>query len=160
MFSPLPHHIKVINDAVMGGQSTSSVHIIEQGILFSGEVSLANNGGFASMRSQWPWLNRQPAVKNHNLIQLRVKGDGKRYQFRLFTADNIDGSAYVYNFATKNNKSVTISIAFSEFSPRFRGRPIQKPPLDLNNILEYGLLIGDKQEGGFAVFLESLSTID
>ncbi len=43
---------RIVNDAVMGGLSSSTVSINNEGkILFSGNVSLDNNGGFASLRS-------------------------------------------------------------------------------------------------------------
>ena len=41
-----------VNDGVMGGVSKGGVSRTEQGtMLFSGELSLANNGGFASIRT-------------------------------------------------------------------------------------------------------------
>jgi hypothetical protein len=43
---------RIVNDGVMGGLSTSNVRINDEGkISFSGNVSLDNNGGFASLRS-------------------------------------------------------------------------------------------------------------
>ena len=40
-----------LNDDVMGGVSTSSMQSTEKTILFTGEVSTDNNGGFVSLRS-------------------------------------------------------------------------------------------------------------
>ena len=156
---PLPHHIKTINDTVMGGSSHSRVQITNQKIHFSGEVSLANNGGFASMRGIWPWLN-SPLVIDMKGIKIIFKGDGKRYQFRLFTADNNDGSAYVYHFDTKMNEPIVVNVPVSAFEASYRGRPIEKPGLQLKDVLEDGLLIGDQQEGRFSLVLESLSIIN
>lgn len=156
---PLPHHIKIFNDTVMGGRSNSQVRISNQVIHFSGEVSLANNGGFASMRSQWPWVHRPMTSQQIDTIQITVQGDGKRYQFRLFTADNSDGSAYVYDFETVDKETTVITIALSVFSARFRGCAIQKPDLKLDNILEYGLLIGDKQVGCFSLCFKGIELI-
>ncbi|MGB6108218.1 MAG: CIA30 family protein, partial [Mycobacterium sp.] len=39
-----------VNDPVMGGRSTSSVTFGDGGLVFSGAISLENNGGFASAR--------------------------------------------------------------------------------------------------------------
>ena len=158
--TPLPHHIKTINDTVMGGCSHSRVHVANQKIQFSGQVSLANNGGFASMRGTWPWLNSPLVMTDTDVIKIRIKGDGKGYQFKLFTADNNDGSAYVFKFDTKMNESIVINAPVSDFEARYRGRPIEKPRLELGHVLEYGLLIGDQQEGRFAMVLESLSIIE
>ena len=38
----------IVNDGVMGGRSSSRVERTDEGIRFSGNLSLANNGGFAS----------------------------------------------------------------------------------------------------------------
>ena len=156
----LPHHIKTINDTVMGGCSHSRVQIDNQKIHFSGEVSLANNGGFASMRGTWPWLNSPSSIQDGHAIKIIVKGDGQRYQFRLFTADNNDGTAYVYKFETTPDQTCTIEMPLTGFTARFRGQPAEKPRLDLKNILEYGLLIGGQQAGRFDLLLESLSIMD
>tara|TARA_B110000196_G_scaffold262804_1_gene234824 strand:- start:34 stop:516 length:483 start_codon:yes stop_codon:yes gene_type:complete len=48
---------QIVNDDVMGGVSTSRFQILTNGAVFSGVVSLENNGGFASVRSL-------PAKKN------------------------------------------------------------------------------------------------
>ncbi len=154
--TPLPHHIKIINDTVMGGCSHCRVQISNQNIHFRGEVSLANNGGFASMRGQWPWLN-QTTSKESNAVRIKVQGDGKQYQFHLLTVDNHDGSAYVFDFETQADKICTIHMPLHAFSTRYRGRPIQKPPLQLNHVTEYGLLIGKQQTGEFQIVLKELS---
>jgi len=41
----------IVNDGVMGGVSQSGLRHDPQGMIFEGQVSLENNGGFASMRS-------------------------------------------------------------------------------------------------------------
>jgi hypothetical protein len=43
--------LQVINDDVMGGQSRSKLLRTAKGLLFEGDVSLANDGGFASFRA-------------------------------------------------------------------------------------------------------------
>ena len=40
-----------VNDPVMGGLSTSAVSFRDGGLVFSGSISLENNGGFTSARS-------------------------------------------------------------------------------------------------------------
>ena len=42
---------QIVNDDVMGGVSTSRFQVRTNGAVFSGVVSLENNGGFASVRS-------------------------------------------------------------------------------------------------------------
>ena len=46
---------------------------------FYGNVSLENNGGFSLLRYQSAFLK----LKDYTEVFLRVKGDGKKYQFRI-----------------------------------------------------------------------------
>ena len=47
----------VVTDRVMGGVSTSKVAYSKESLVFSGYVSLENNGGFASIRSEQQLFN-------------------------------------------------------------------------------------------------------
>ena len=58
---------QIVNDDVMGGVSTSKFQVLTNGgAIFSGVVSLENNGGFASVRSSavrsWNWLVDTPPI--------------------------------------------------------------------------------------------------
>ena len=64
---------QIVNDGVMGGRSSSRVEGTGEGIRFSGNLSLANNGGFASMRSR----PKELSLKSSDTIVLRVRGDGR-----------------------------------------------------------------------------------
>ncbi|MBH0030772.1 CIA30 family protein [Pseudoalteromonas sp. SWYJZ98] len=93
----------VINDSVMGGVSNSQVTQTQESLLFTGNVSLDNNGGFASIRTE---LNTQS--QNTKAIALRVKGDGQTYQLRLRTTNYLNGAAYTHSFKTVKNEWVDI----------------------------------------------------
>ncbi len=71
---------KIVNDGVMGGLSSSKVELRDDKLIFSGEVSLENNGGFASTRRVG-----FKSPENTNKIRVRIKADGKIYKFRLRT---------------------------------------------------------------------------
>ena len=88
----------IVNDGVMGGISKSSLVLTNAGHgRFSGHVSMANNGGFASIQ-----LNKTiKLAEEKKFIVLRIKGDGKRYEFRL--KGNISQSqSYVQQFDTSD----------------------------------------------------------
>ena len=70
----------IVNDGVMGGRSTSKISLTdERTALFTGFVSLENNGGFASTRAAFQSLD----LSAYEGVTLRVKGDGRRYQLRF-----------------------------------------------------------------------------
>ena len=65
---------RIINDGVMGGFSSGNIQWSEKNtaMIWSGIVSLENNGGFASIRTLPKIYNAGDFKK----ITLRVKGDG------------------------------------------------------------------------------------
>ena len=70
----------IVNDNVMGGISNSDLYITkENNLMFYGNVSLKNNGGFASSRLRF----NKGKLKDVKAFQLRVKGDGKIYKFKF-----------------------------------------------------------------------------
>ena len=148
--------IVVVNDSVMGGRSSSKYTFTGKTVTFTGEVSLKNNGGFASLRMIWPFEKA-----NNNRIQLKLIGDGKAYQFRLRTNRGFDGAAYVYQFNTIKDKLITIEMDIDQFVPSFRGRKLTNmPKLNLTDVRQMGLLIADKQTGEFEIQIESISLLN
>jgi len=155
-FSNIAHQQwMIVNDGVMGGNSSSRFQINSDGnAVFLGTVSLANNGGFASVKN-----HERIRLDGYSAIELRVKGDGKRYSFRLQTgeAGHIHKWSYEQRFDTRTMEWMTVTLPFSGFKPTYRGRTPDVPALDLNSIMRYGLLISDKQEGDFRLEIDHIS---
>ncbi|MGW8266326.1 MAG: CIA30 family protein [Longimicrobiales bacterium] len=137
----------VVNDGVMGGRSRSEIALADEGTaLFSGTVSLENNGGFASVRARFPSMD----LSGFRGVLLRVRGDGRRYQLRLRTDGSFDGLAYRAEFETREGEWMEIFLPFDDFEPSFRGSvPRRAAPLDIGGIRQIGFLIGDKRAGLF-----------
>lgn len=136
-----------INDGVMGGLSSSKLRPTTDGTaVFEGNVSLENNGGFASVRHA---LGRRD-LSNRSGIEIRVRGDGRRYRLRLHTHGGMDGVAYQAGFRSEADAWETVRLPFRDFEPSFRGRrPAGAPPLDTATIEQIGIMIADKQPGPF-----------
>lgn len=137
----------VVNDSVMGGISQSRPEITDRNtVVFSGNVSLENNGGFASIRH----VAEPFGLDAGRGILVRVKGDGKKYQLRVRTSDRFDGMAYKVDFQTVKDGWREFRFPWSDFDATFRGRTIEDAPmLKPFNIRQVGFLIADKQEGSF-----------
>ncbi|WP_165728912.1 CIA30 family protein [Pseudoalteromonas sp. 31A1] len=134
-----------VNDSVMGGVSNSQVNQTAKSLIFEGNVSLENNAGFASIRTEF---NAQG--QNSKAIALRVKGDGQTYQLRLRTTNYLDGAAYTHSFKTVKNEWVDINFAPSDFTLTYRGRMLeQQVVIDFDDIKQLGFMIAGKQEGRF-----------
>ena len=140
---------RIVNDGVMGGVSKSSLVLTDAGHgQFSGHVSLANNGGFASLQ-----LNTTiKLAEEKKFIVLRVKGDGKRYEFRL-TGEMSQSESYVHQFATSGEWE-NIKLAISEFYPQFRGRKLNIPNFNFKSIEQLSFLIANKQEEDFKLLID------
>ena len=144
----------VVNDGVMGGVSSSRLRHLEGDVaVFEGELSLDNNGGFASIRTGVP----EGALAGAASVLLRVRGDGKRYQFRLRQDGNWDGVAYAAAFETIPGEWATVEIPLTVFQPTFRGfRPRNVRPLDPERVRQLGLMLTDKQVGGFRLEISAI----
>lgn len=142
---------EVENDVVMGGNSSSKLEKSEEGnALFTGTVSLENNGGFASLQSHFPSKN----IKGYKKAFIRLKGDGKNYQFRM--KSNLRGRAsYVYTFKT-TGKWETIEVPLEEMKPVYRGRDLDLPNFSADEIQEIRFLIGNKKEEKFQLEISKI----
>ncbi len=138
-----------VNDDVMGGCSSGGPTVAEGTLSFSGTLSLANNGGFSSVRS----AGRDFDLSDVSVLVLRVRGDGRRYQLRLATNARHRGVAVSYGagFDTIAGEWTEVRLPLATLAPTVRGSSLQGPPLDASQVREIGLLIGDKREGGFAL---------
>ena len=144
----------IVNDNVMGGVSKGEASpTADSCLLFSGSISLENNGGFASIRSQ----PTDFGLTGFQGIRIRVKGDGRPYQFRLRRDRSLDGIAFKYEFETIENKWIEVELPFASFLPTFRGRILTDVgPLDPADIRQQGFLIADKEAGPFKLIVDRI----
>ena len=138
---------QMVNDDVMGGVSTSQFQVLNSGAaIFSGLVSLENNGGFASVRS----LPMRHDLTGCDAFLLRVCGDGCRYKFTVRIETRFDTPLYQCTFGTKRGEWEEHRLPFTSFVPTFRGRVLADvPPINPANVCSVGLLIADQQAGAF-----------
>jgi len=154
-----------VDDVVMGGLSSSRVEIVEPNtLLFSGKMSLENNGGFSSVRSDWNIIN----LSGYDGVLLRALGDGKVYRLRIRTEESGVEIAYNGVFETTPDKWIQVYVPFAEMVPTYRGIVMDVGPLDVTSIGSFGFMLSDKQPGDFqlqvdwirAVSEEELQTIN
>ncbi|MEQ8857571.1 MAG: CIA30 family protein [Pseudomonadales bacterium] len=135
---------ETVDDGVMGGRSSSHMHGSDGGLRFEGTVSLANGGGFASVRA--PLGVRLGDARG---LALEVRGDGRRYQLRLRADGESRSIAWRCIFATSADWQ-TVTLAFSDFEPVFRGRRVADAPcLDPRQMQLIGFMTADKAPGPF-----------
>ena len=140
-----------VDDVVMGGRSRGNFKINDFGNgEFYGTVSLENNGGFSSLRHRFSSMD----VKGFKEVIIKVKGDGKKYQFRV--KDNSSNShSFIASFET-NGGWQTIHIQLSDMYPAFRGRTLSIGNFSSESIEEIAFLIGNKTAENFKLEIDSI----
>jgi uncharacterized protein YbjT (DUF2867 family) len=158
-----------LDDIVMGGVSESSIRLTDNTALFTGNVSTANSGGFASVRTRN--FDSPIDLTGFSGIQLRVKGDGKRYKFILRNESKWEAIGYCYSFDTVYNIWITVTIPFDQLIPVFRAKTVKDAAkLDASQIYSCQLMLSKfEYDGGlnpkftpglFQLELESIKACD
>ena len=142
---------EVQDDVVMGGRSVGSFAINRDGHgVFSGKVSLENNGGFSSIQHNFDAID----VSAYTTACIRIKGDGKRYQFRV-KSSNRERWSYLYEFETSDAWQ-TIEIPLAEMYPSFRGNRLTLPNYPGLTMAHMRFLIGNKTAESFELQIDKI----
>lgn len=139
-----------VNDTVMGGVSTATAVWNDGALVFSGTVSLDNNGGFTSMVGPFGG-ELGAAVATQAGISLVGSGDDKTYVVQLRTP----GGGFIQRFDATGGPQAVWELPFAGFTavdfmldPRPGAAPLD--PAAINQLAVYLL---DKQEGPFSLSL-------
>ncbi|XP_065877967.1 protein HIGH CHLOROPHYLL FLUORESCENCE PHENOTYPE 173, chloroplastic isoform X2 [Euphorbia lathyris] len=143
-----------LDDVVMGGVSQSNFEINTTGGenggpagLFKGVVSTTNNGGFTSIRTKN--FSKPEDLSAYDGLELRLKGDGRRYKLIVRTSSDWDTVGYTASFDTVEGKWQSIRLPFSSLTPIFRARTVlDAPPFDPSNIVSLQLMFSKFEYDG------------
>ena len=140
----------IVDDGVMGGRSQGRFSIDKNSVAnFRGYLSLENNGGFSSVRAYIP-----TNMIGLSSILLRVKGDGRKYNFRIRTNEN-SWVSYTHSFETVKDEWVEIELDAADFYPTYRGYLVRNVP-NLSDLYmrEIGIMLSDKKPGQFELEID------
>lgn len=142
-----------VNDGVMGGRSEGRFKITNDNTMkFFGRLSLANNGGFASVRSP----RRPLRLVAGDTIVFRARGDGREYCVNLYTSRRLTAFSYRAPFKTKKNQWVTIRVPLNAFEATSFGRVLRNRVLDPGQVNGIGILLADKKAGDFKLEVDRI----
>lgn len=140
-----------VNDGVMGGVSKGGFARSEQGTLvFRGELSLANNGGFSSIRMKQSELG----LDGTTALVVKAKGDGRTYWLDIRSADQMSASSYRAYFPTIAGEWKETRVPFEDFKLQAFGRDLPFKAIDPASIASVGFTLADKKEGPFSLEIE------
>jgi NADH dehydrogenase [ubiquinone] 1 alpha subcomplex assembly factor 1 len=145
----------VINDGVMGGVSSGRFAVKSGVATFRGTLRLDNNGGFASIRSA---AEVGTLPRGADSFELRVKGDGKAYQFTVDT----EVGWYWFKMIPAKGKWSTITIPFTDLEPVTRfGEPTMRDRFTgAQRVSRFGVLIANKRNEEFSISLDWIGATD
>jgi hypothetical protein len=144
---------RITNDGVMGGLSNGDMSFYPEHGVFSGDISLDNNGGFSSVFRAVEGL-----PQSFGKLVIDTEGDGQSYQLRLVVYINGYRLAYKHDFQTVANKREKFIFKLSDFKATFRGRVMENAPLlKSEDIREVGFLMTKKVAGKFSLSVFQLS---
>jgi len=144
------------NDTVMGGVSDSTTTWVDGQLVFSGNLSLDNNGGFTStfgpINDQLPTL-----MSGVEAIVVTARGDGKTY---LMQIRNYDNTRYIQRFTTVADIEQDYVLPLADFeSVDWRLSVIPNAtPIDTTTIGQLGFYLLDKQVGPFELAISMIRT--
>jgi hypothetical protein len=142
------------NDTVMGGVSDSTTTWVDGQLVFSGNLSLDNNGGFTStfgpINDQLPSL-----MSGAEAIVVTARGDGKTF---LMQIRNYDNTRYIQRFTTVADVEQDYVLPLADFeSVDWRLSVIPNAaPIDTTTIGQLGFYLLDKQVGPFEIAILSI----
>ena len=146
----------IVNDTVMGGRSSSRwISNSSSTSYFEWFLSLKNNDGFASVRHDLKNID----LTNTEGIYIKVKGDGRKYQFRIRSQAS-RWANYSHEFKTKKGKDQTFYLPYKNFKAAWRGRSLRNLPiLNGKDVRGIGFLLGDKVQGEFKLEVSEIGAI-
>jgi monofunctional biosynthetic peptidoglycan transglycosylase len=145
----------IINDGVMGGLSESKAQLNDDAVLFSGTVSLKNNGGFVSLRG--PLGNYD--LSEYTFCEIRYKSDTDRnFELLIEKETPFYLPKYRKKFGEKSEDWQTFKIPLRELEISRMGNTIAEgiDPKELAGIKRIGFILADKQEGDFRLWIDYL----
>ena len=139
-----------VNDGVMGGLSQGGPKVSKQhNLVFKGDISLENNGGFSSIRTRGTTMD----LSTYDGIEIKVKGDGRLYY--LTTRSNGRRMlAYWSPIQPPKDEWVVIRIPFNTFYATYFGKKLPALKLNSRKVTSIGLMLYDKKSGPFVIETE------
>ena len=148
----------VVNDTVMGGVSSGQLVWEDDALVFTGDLSLDNNGGFASVRS--PLLDPTAVAgwADRDGMRIEVGGDGREWTVEV-RMDFGDGGGWISELSTSADEFVVVDVPWTTFEPvtRFLDPRQTTETLDPARIVSIAFYLVDGIEAPFRLELRSIT---
>ena len=146
---------RIINDGVMGGVSVGEARLDENSLLFVGQLSFDNNGGFASLRSNRLNLD----LRDAKFIEIKYCLEGINFAFMFEQFARFWEPYYSYPLETTNGEWVTKKVPVQNLKETRMSQYTGKT-FDQNNTRSFfriGFISDDKKEERFELEIDYIS---
>lgn len=145
---------RIVVDGVMGGRSTGQLEQQQDTLVFTGETSLENNGGFSSIRAPIP----TGSLVGFDALRIRIKGDGRTWIFGARGQSRMGADSYWSQFETRAGEWQTVTVPIIEMVRQYFGTPI-KGSLEPSGVRGVEFYIYDKQAGPFRMEVDEIEAV-
>jgi len=142
----------VVVDGVMGGLSSSTTEISENSLYFKGNISLKNNGGFASLRG--PKYKKD--YSSYTNLKIRYRSKGQAFGIRFLKYEQFFMPYLKKSFDETSWEWKTVSVPLNEFKQYILNSERSKniTVKDFEDISRIGLIVSNKTEGDFEIEID------
>lgn len=146
---------RVLSDNVMGGLSNGRIQFTENTIRFTGDVSLENNGGFCSIRSEWQNMDLSKFEK----VKIRFRSKGQAFALTLEKDQRWYMPYFKKEFTTNSEEWQEVTMDLSEFEEYRIGRTTGSKASkdDLSKMLRMGIVSNSKKASEFELEIDYIT---
>ncbi|MBE15319.1 MAG: hypothetical protein CL867_03660 [Cytophagaceae bacterium] len=137
----------VVLDGVMGGRSSGAIELTNSSVVFQGSISLANNGGFASFRSDYG----QYDLSQFKEVAIRYRSTGQDFAFTLNKYRRFYRPNFKADLPVTDGQWVTKNIPWEGFKRYRLGNRLSGALTtdDLKKVIRMGFISNEKKASPF-----------
>ena len=142
-----------LTDNVMGGVSSSKISYSANTLMYSGNISFRNNGGFASLRSEFNKYD----LSAYTEVKIRFKSSNQKFALTLENSNRWWEPNYKYEFQSDSETDwKTVSFKLKDFHEEIIGRKTGNKisQSNLKDVIRIGIITNDKKEGEFSLEID------
>jgi hypothetical protein len=147
----------VVVDDVMGGQSSAEITITENSLVLSGNISLENNGGFASIRTPYDGYD----LSSYSAVEIRYRSRVQNFALVLANYRRYYEPKFKTPLPVTEGDWRTTQLSFDQFKKMRFDEELGGGPNteELSQVLRLGLISDDKRAGKFEFEIDYLRFI-
>lgn len=143
---------RIINDGVMGGLSKGYLDFQVDAIVFKGEVSLENNGGFTSLRSPYQRFD----LSAYEKVVIRLKSTGQPLAFTMNTDQRWYVPYFKHRIEVSSQDWEIVEVPLQAFKAYRLGQALDYNLNEGNatQVIRLGFITDSKAAGNFEAIID------